>query len=98
MTNTQTAYSTLFHIGSELDDTHFKLEYLQDLLQIFDEHFDDEMEFIKKQDGPVYKYIHERLGLLQSLLWVSRDYLYNTKDELQKQIDYVYHEGKKAKP
>lgn len=99
MTNTQNdTYSTLWRIGSDLDDTHSKLEYLLDLLQIYDEHFDDEMDFIKKQDGPVYGYIQERLSLLQSLLLVARDYLYNMKDELQKQIDYVYHEGKKAKP
>lgn len=95
MTNTQNAtYSTLWRIGSDLDDTHSKLEYLLDLLQIYDEHFDDEMDFIKKQDGPVYRYIQERLSLMQSLLWVAREYLFSTADELQAQINAVYDEGR----
>ena len=98
MTNTQNdTYSTLWRIGSDLDDTHSKLEYLLDLLQIYDEQFDDGMDFIKKQDGPVYRYIQERLSLLQSLLWVAREYLFSTADELQVQINAVYDEGRKAK-
>ena len=98
MTNTQNdTYSTLWRIGSDLDDTHSKLEYLLDLLQIYDEHLDREMDFIKKQDGPVYGYIQERLSLLQSLLWVAREYLFNTAAELQVQINAVYDEGRKAK-
>lgn len=98
MTNTQNdTYSTLWRIGSDLDDTHSKLEYLLDLLQIYDEHFDDEMDFIKKQDGPVYGYIQERLSLLQSLLWVAREYLFSAADELQVQVNAIYDEGRKAK-
>lgn len=96
MNNTKTdTSSTLWSIGADLEDTHCKLKYLQDLLKIYDENFCDEMDFIKKQDGPACKYIHERCSLLQSLLWVATEYLYNTTDELQKKIYAVYAQSEK---
>ncbi len=98
MTNIQNdTYSTLWRIVSDLDDTHSKLEYLLDLLQIYDEHLDREMDFVSKQHDTTAYYLNGRYSLLRSMMDVMRFYLGDVIDTMQLQIDAVYDEGRKAK-
>ena len=82
---------SLWNIGAALDDVNVGLHQIRNLLQIYDEHIEDELEFIRKHGGNgVSTYFVDRYDLLRSLLEIIQLHAHNTAESLQKQIDAIY--------
>lgn len=81
----------LWDIGNALDDIIVSLHRIENLLQIYDEHIENEAEFVLKceRDGGA-GYFAGRFGLLRSLLEIIQFHTQNTAESLQKQIDAIY--------
>ena len=82
---------SLWDIATNLEDVRVGLHQLRNLLQIYDESIEDELEFVGKHPGSgSVSYFIDRYDLLRSLLEVMQDHARDTADILQKQIDSVY--------
>lgn len=87
---------SLWDIANSLEDVSVGLHQLRNLLQIYDERIEDEMEFVGKHpgDGSV-SYFIDRYDMLRSLLEVMQSRARDTADTLQKQIDSICAAAKK---
>lgn len=87
---------SLWDIANSLEDVGVGLHQLLNLLQIYDECIEDELEFVAKHtsDGTV-RYLIDRYDLLRSLLEVMQSHARDTAEILQKQIDSICAAAKK---
>lgn len=81
---------SLLDIATNLEDVSVGLHQIRNLLQIYDERIEDELEFIGKHpcSGSV-SYFIDRYDTLRSLLEVMQSHAKDTADILQKQIDSI---------
>lgn len=81
---------SLWDIANSLEDVGVGLHQLRNLLQIYDERIEDELEFIAKHTGDgTVRYFIDRYDMLRSLLEVMQSHAKDTADILQKQIDFI---------
>ena len=82
---------SLRDIGAALDDIHVQFYQVQNLLQIYDEHIEDDLKFIQNHatDGGA-RYFVDRYDLLRSLLEIIQLHTIRASKELRSQIDALY--------
>lgn len=80
---------TLFEIASDLECVDVELLRVDDLLQIFEEHIEEEVSFLKNQNAHP-SYFVGRYDLLRSLLDAAQISLHETTKTLRDQIDTIY--------
>ena len=81
---------SLWDIANSLEDVSVGLHQLRNLLQIYDEHIEDELEFVAKHTGTgSVSYFIDKYDMLRSLLEVMQSHAKDTADTLQKQIDSI---------
>ena len=89
---------SLWDIATNLEDVSVGLHQLRNLLQIYDERIEDELEFVGKHPGSgSASYFVDRYDLLRSLLEVMQSHARDTAVILQKQIDSIYAAAKEEK-
>lgn len=101
MTATKEAATTatcLWDIGAELDGIHVQFLQVRNMLYIFDEHLDREIDFMKEFNNGYVQYFLERYDMLRSVMDVMQIRITEAIDDMRVQIDAVYEEGRKAKP
>ena len=81
---------SLWNIVTNLEDVSVGLHQLRNLLQIYDERIEAELEFVGKHPGSgSVSYFVDRYDMLRSLLEVMQSHAKDTADTLQKQIDSI---------
>lgn len=89
---------SLWDIANSLEDVGVGLHQLRNLLQIYDERIEDELEFVAKHTGDgTVRYFIDRYDLLRSLLEVVQSHARDTAEILQKQIDSICAAAKEEK-
>ena len=87
----------LHSLLSDLDDNNVEIERARDMLQLFDEHLDSELEVLRKEKQWATEYFLNRFHLLRSLLDAIEIQLSDTAvsmaETLQKGYD-IYHAAK----
>lgn len=87
---------SLWDIATNLEDVSVGLHQLRNLLQIYDERIEDELEFVGKHLGSgSVSYFIDRYDTLRSLLVIMQSHAKDTADTLQKQIDSICAAAKK---
>lgn len=87
----------LWNIGAELDDIHVQLYQVRNMLYIFDENLESELDFMKQSnDGYVHNFL-KRYDLLRSLMEVMQLRITESLDDMRVQIDAVYEADMKAR-
>ena len=94
----ETAATSLWNIGAELDDIHFQFHQIRNMLYIFDEHLDGELDFLKRCDDGYVQHFIERYDMLRSVMEVMQLRINDTIDAMRVQIDAVYEADRKARP
>ena len=88
----------LWNIASELDDVSAGLHQIDNLLHVYEEHIENEIEFLKEHDTTgTARYFVDRYDMLRSLMEVIQLHVYGAADLLQKQIDAIYAADKKMR-
>lgn len=82
--------SLLWDAASDLEGACGELEQLQDVLTIYSEHLDAELDFAKSQGDAIAKYLSSRCALLRSLMSVAQTYLSDIIHSMQKMADAAY--------
>ena len=89
---------SLLDIANSLEDVGVGLHQLRNLLQIYDERIEDELEFVGKHPGSgSVSYFVDRYDTLRSLLEVMQSHARDTAVILQKQIDSICAAAKEEK-
>lgn len=90
-----TGTTSLWSIGADLDDTHVQLEHVRDLLYVFDENMESELNFMKQSNDVYVKHFLARYDTLHSVMDVLRIHLSDAIDAMRLQIDAVYEADRK---
>lgn len=89
---------SLWNIGAALDNVNLGLHQTKNLLQIYDERIEEELEFLQKNGGDgVAAYFVGRYDMLRSLMEIIQTHVHDTAALLQVQIDAVYAAGKEER-
>lgn len=81
----------LYKVGNDLDDVGVYLHRIINLLHIYEERIECEVEFLKENDtSGTARYFIDRYDLLRSLMDTIQNSAYDTAESLQKQIDAIY--------
>lgn len=101
MTATKEAAATatcLWDIGSELDDIHEQFHQVQNMLYVYNEHLDGELDYMKKIDNGLIQHFIKRYDMLHSVMEVMQLRINDAIDAMQVQIDAIYEADRKARP
>lgn len=93
-----TATVTLWDIGSELDDVHVQIHQVRNMLYIFDEHLERELDFIKQCNSGHVEYFLKRYDMLRSVMEVMMLRINGALDSMRVQIDAVYEADRNTRP
>lgn len=93
-----TGTTSLWDIGADLDDIHVQLEHVRNLLYVFDENMESELDFMKQSNDVFVKHFLVRYDMLHSVMEVLRVHLSEAIDTMRPQIDAVYGADLKGKP
>ena len=93
----ETAATCLWSIGTELDDIHFQFHQIRNMLYIFDEHLEGELDFMKQCDDSYVQHFIKRYDMLRSVMDVMQLRINDAIDAMQVQIDAVYEADGKAR-
>ena len=96
-TNRTGEAATLFDICTELENTHVALYQINNMLRIFDEHIEDEIDFLKRNSDGYTQHFVSRYDMLRSLMEVMQINLNGAIEEMRQQIDLAYEVDRKAK-
>lgn len=91
-----TTTHTLFDIGTELDDVHSQFYRIINLLYIFDEHLEGDLDFLKRSNDVYAKHFLKRYEILHSMMDVIQISINEASDNMQQQIDAIYETDRKA--
>jgi len=97
-TRRATATVTLFDIGSELEDIHVQLHQVRNMLYIFNEHLESELDFIKQCNAGFVEHFLNRYDVLRSLMEVMMLNINGALGDMRVQIDAVYEADSSARP
>lgn len=87
----------LFDIGTEIDNARVMLDHADNLLILFNETMDREMEVLK--DGDCWaRYVHKRSSLLSSLLASIQGQIGEAMEGLAALSDAVHEDWREEKP
>ena len=82
---------SLWDIATNLEDVNVGLHQIKNLLQIYDESIEYELQFVEKHPGEgSVSYFVDRYDLLRSLLEVIQSHARDTAEILQKQINSIH--------
>lgn len=86
----------LWEIATNLENASMSLHQIRNLLQIYDEHIEDELKLVAKYNdsSSLASYFVDRFDLLRSLLETMQLRAKDTAEILQKQIDSIYDAAK----
>lgn len=99
MTATKEAAATcLWDIGAELDDIHVQFHQVRNMLYVYDEHLEGELDFMKKCDAGYVQHFIKRYDVLRSVMEVMQLRINDAIDAMRVQIDAVYEADRKARP
>lgn len=88
----------LWDIATELDNIHVQLHQVCNMLYVYDEHLEGELDFLKKHDDGPIQYFVNRYDLIRSVMEVMQLRINDAIDAMQVQIDALYEADKKARP
>ena len=97
-TKTAAAVTCLWDIGAELDDIYVQIQQVRNMLYIFDEHLDGELDFMKEHTAGYAKYFIKRYDMLHSVMEVMQLHINDAIDAMRVQIDAVYEADRKNQP
>jgi len=97
-TNEAPAVTSLWNIGLELDDIHAQLHQVRNMLYVYDEHLEGELDFLKKHDDGLTRHFVDRYDLIRSVMEVMQLRINDAIDAMRVQIDAVYEADRKARP
>ena len=90
--------SIFWDIGAALDDISVQLHQVQNMLQIYDEHIESELQFVREHDGGGgVSYFINRYDMLRSILEVTQLYVLNISKDLKRQVNAAYTAHKATK-
>lgn len=100
MTNDQIKEATatsLWDIGTELDDIHVQLHQVRNMLYIYEEHIENEFDFLKRCDDGYVRRFLKRYDMLRSVMEVMQLHINEAIESMRAQIDAVYEANRKAR-
>ena len=89
---------SLWNIGTEFDEIHTQLNHILNMINVFEEQLDGEVDFLKKSDDGFAYHFVQRYDMIQSMLFIIQTYTYDTLRDMRIQIDAVYEADKKINP
>lgn len=87
----------LWDIGAELDDIHVQFYQVKNMLYVFDEHLERELDFLKKCDGDYVQSFINRYDMLRSVMEIMQLRINGAIAAMRVQIDAVYEADRKAR-
>lgn len=91
------SYDELFAICSDFESLHCEFTRAFNLLKIFDECLEENMEFLGNSEDGIAKYIAGRYDTLRSLLEVLEFRLGDATRELRSKVDETYDKCREGK-
>lgn len=92
-----TAGTRLWDIGAELDGIYVQFHQVRNMLYIFDEHIEDDLNFLKRcNDGYVQHFI-KRYDMLRSVMEIMQLQINEAINAMRVQINAVYEQDRKAR-
>ena len=92
------AATCLWDIGTELDDIHVQLHQVRNMLYVYDERLEGDLDFMKKCDVGCVQHFIKRYDMLRSVMEVMQFRINNAIDAMQVQINALYEADRKARP
>lgn len=93
-----TTSRTLFDIADELEHIHVAFHQVENMLSVYDEHLEGELDFMKKCDNGYVQHFIKRYDMLHSVVEIMQLRINDAIDAMQVQIDAVYEADRKARP
>lgn len=87
---------SLWDTGNDLEEVNAILQQVENLLQIYDEHIEDELAFVGKSGAGIADYLVARYDLLRSLLWAIQTRTHDAVEALKQPIAAIYAASKTA--
>lgn len=82
-----------FEIGSDLENIQVELERVRNVLYVFDQHLEEEIDFMSESDDGYIKRFIKRYEMLSSMMELIKIHLDSAIDSMRPQINAVYEYG-----
>lgn len=92
------AATCLWDIAAELDDIHVQFHQVRNMLYVYDEHLEGELDFLKKHDDGLTQHFVNRYDIIRSVMEVMQLRINDAIDAMQVQINALYEADRKARP
>lgn len=92
------ATPTLFDIASNLEHIHVEFHRVENMLYVYDERIESDIEFLNERKDGYAKYISSRYDQLRSVMEVMQINLCAAISEMRSQIDAIYEADRIARP
>ena len=93
----ETKTATIWDIASDLEGTHVHLHQIRNMLIIYDEHLESDLDFLKNNNKTAAHFV-DRYDLLRSMMEVMQSGLNSAVNEMEAQINALYDADRKARP
>ena len=95
---TDAAATCLWDIGMRLDDIYVQFHQVRNMLYVYDEVIEGDLDFMKLSDDCYAKHFLDRYDKLRSVMEVMQISINEAIDAMRAQIDAVYEADRKARP